>query len=131
MQNANSELIMRELHIHQNQSYEDNPGKYKCKITYAGSHSEHSLTLNETISERLLAFIGPAICEAAAMVAEETKKNIERSIEAMNNHVHAIEAGDLVNAGVAGPRPEPVPTPDSPAAELENLSVPREPTDSF
>lgn len=138
--NGKTELIMRELTLRRNQTYEKNAGKYTGSIQYEGAGGTHTLTLDEVISERVLAFIGPVICEAAAMVAEETKKNIARSIEALDNQ-RAIEAGDLVNAGVSQTEP---PTPAQPVELFgpdsippcdrvsENIpTVPREPGDMF
>jgi hypothetical protein len=116
MQNVKTELVMETLHIRRRHSYEENAGKYTAEIHYVSESSNHTLTLDEVISERILLFIGPVICEAAAMVAEQTKQHITRSIEALNN-LKAIEAGDLVNAGVsktAPPQesPDPVTTPE-------------------
>ncbi len=117
--NGKTELIMDSLQIRRRQSYEDNAGKYTAEIHYMHGTNKHTLTLDELISERVLAFIGPVICEAANMVAEESRRNITRAIEALHNQ-QAIEAGDLVNAGVSQTAPtEAVPTPDSPAMEAE------------
>ncbi len=103
---------METLHIRRRASYEDNAGKYTAEINYSSGTSKHTLTLDEIISERVLAFIGPVICEAAAIVAEEAKKNIGRAIEALNNQAaiedRPVEVGDLVNAGVSQTEPPEV-----------------------
>ncbi len=117
-------MIMDSLQIRRRATYEDNAGKYTAEIHYISGTSKHTLTLDEVISERVLAFIGPVICEAAALVAEEAKKNITRAIDALHNQ-RAIEAGDLLNAGVSQTAPPevveapPCPSPDSPAMEAE------------
>lgn len=148
-QNGKPDLIMQQLTITRRRSYETNPGKYKAEIQYESGENKHTLTLDEVISERMLTFIGPVICEAAAMVAKEAEKNIVRSIEALHNQ-QAIEAGDLVNAGVSQTAPPGGPaTPEQwlPSgsdqadrghemkgpedAGPDSFQVPKEPGDSF
>ncbi len=117
--NGKPELILKELRISHNETYDKNPGQYRALLKYVSQSSEHTLTLDESVSERVLAFIGPVIAEAAAMVARETQRNITRSLDALNN-VKAIEAF------------APPPAPDSPAMEAEmRIEVPREPGDVF
>jgi hypothetical protein len=97
--NGKTELRLSELTIRFN-TYGEHRDKYTGQIKYEGRYGSTEVILDPVISERVLLFIGPVITQAATKVAKEIELNIVRSIDALNNQ-QAIEAGDLLNAGVA------------------------------
>jgi hypothetical protein len=88
---TNKPMILRELTITQNQSYETNPGKYKGEVKFESGQGKLHITLDETVSQNLLAYLGPVLVKASAGLANQITNCLELSYEESKNK--AIEAG--------------------------------------
>jgi len=65
------------LQIELQPSYADNAGKYIATVQYEeGRSNAVKLVLDPDISMKLLAFVGPAITQAAAAAARQIEANI-------------------------------------------------------
>lgn len=85
------DTILRSLTIERNQSYEANPGQYKGKVKYECGGSSIDICLDESVSQRLLAFLGPVLVQASAGLANQITGCLEQSLEA-SRQPKAIEA---------------------------------------
>ena len=74
-------MKLKELQINLEPSYSDLAGKYVARVKYESEHGETVLTLDHEISERLLAFIGPAITACAHKTSLKLEESLKLSLQ--------------------------------------------------
>jgi hypothetical protein len=85
------ETILKSLTIERNSSYETNPGQYKGRVRFETGSNSIEIQLDETVSQNLLAYLGPVLVKASAGLANQITNCLELSYEESKNK--AIEAG--------------------------------------
>lgn len=78
-----TDLILNQLRIVRNASYDTNPGRYRAEVEYKTVSSETKLMLHPEVAEKLLAWLAPLLVQYAAKEAGEVAENIKRSIDAL------------------------------------------------
>lgn len=78
-------LRLKSMYIIKNDSWEDNPEKYKINIVYEGENNKHDLIAGPELSEKIMAFIGPVITAATVKLARELEANLQASITEANS----------------------------------------------
>ena len=73
-------MQLKELRIRLNESYEDNPGKYRATICYVEEKSELKMEFDDDLSNRLLEFVGPALTQCATRQARALERNFIESV---------------------------------------------------
>ena len=96
-------MNLKSLQIDQNESYEDNPGRYTAKVNFVNDRSEEiKLVLDVRLSEALLAFLAPALTKFATMHAQQLEHNLQQCIDNLSNQ-NAIEAPKADEPTAANP----------------------------
>lgn len=102
------ETILQSLSIDLNPSYAPNPGQYSGSVCYVnGRGNEIKIQLDETVSQNLLAFLGPVLLQASAGLANQITASIGRSIEASKQYLIEANASQPVQVEAPAPAAEP------------------------
>ncbi len=92
MENTAKNTVLKSLTIDQNPSYAANPGQYSGKVVYESDGGSLTINLDETVSQNLLAFLGPVLVQASSGLAHQISHCLQTSFEAATNKAREIEA---------------------------------------
>jgi hypothetical protein len=91
MENTPKDTILKKLTIERNSGYEPNPGQYKGEVEFQTRGANMCIQLDESISQNLLAYLGPVLVQASGALAQKITGCLETSLGAATE-AKAIEA---------------------------------------
>jgi hypothetical protein len=83
MENTPKDTILNKLTIERNGKYDTNPGQYKGEVQFETRGANMCIQLDETVSQNLLAFLGPVLVQASAALAQKITNCLETSLGAV------------------------------------------------
>lgn len=69
-------MILEDLQIHKNQSYDANPNGYTGRIKFKGQYGTIELALNHELSTKILAIVGANAVESAKELAHNLSADV-------------------------------------------------------